>query len=482
MHEEICKIANVMKSQGVKKGDVVTVYMPMIPQLPMVMLACARIGAIHSVVFAGFSSEALKGRIRDCKSKWLFVSDEGKRGGKAIHLKSIADEALAKGDCEDMKNVFVFKRTGTTEVEMTPKRDIWMNEVLPTASKHCPVEEMNSEDPLFIIYTSGSTGKPKGVVHATAGYLLYTSMAAKTVFDIREKDVFCCVADCGWITGHSYVVYGPLVNGVTACMFESIPTYPDPYRYWDLIQKYRPTQFYTAPTAIRALMRFTADPIKKYDLSSVRLLGTAGEPINPEAWEWYWENVGHKGRTVLDTYWQTETGGPIVTNLPGACVMKPGACMQPFYGIELVVLDSQTGKEIVGNNIEGVLAIKQAWPGLARTVFGDHERFLHTYMKPYAGYYFTGDACRRDADGSYWITGRVDDVINPSGHRIGTAEIEGILDEAEEVTESAVVGFPHPVKGEGIGCFVVLKDGAEPSEKLIKFVLLAVFFSFLTVV
>lgn len=465
MQEEVSKIANVMKAQGVKKGDVVTIYMPMIPQLPMVMLACARIGAIHSVVFAGFSAEALKDRIKDCKSKWVFAADEGKRGGKAIKLKQIADDAIAQ--CPDVKKLFVFKRTGA-EVKFNADRDLWMEDLLPSASSQCPVEVMDSEDPLFIIYTSGSTGKPKGVVHSTAGYLLYTTMAAKNTFDLRENDVFCSVADCGWITGHSYVVYGPLTNGITATMFESIPTYPDPYRYWDLIQSIKATHFYTAPTAIRALMRFSEEPIKKFDLSSVRLLGTAGEPTNPEAWEWYYENVGHSKKTILDTYWQTETGGPIVTNLPGVTPMKPGACSSPFYGIELAVLDSQTGKEIQGNNVEGVLAIKKPWPGLARTVYGDHERFLSTYMKPYGGYYFTGDACRRDADGSIWITGRVDDVINPSGHRIGTAELEGVLDEAEEVSESAVVGFPHPVKGDGIGCFVILKEGVQPSEQLSK--------------
>lgn len=463
LQEEVSKIANVMKAQGVKKGDVVTLYMPMIPQLPMAMLACARIGAVHSVVFAGFSAEALKDRIKDCNSKWVFAADEGKRGGKTIKLKSIVDDAVAQ--CSEVKNVFVYKRTGG-DVKMKQDRDLWMDDLLTKVDSNSPPEVMESEDPLFIIYTSGSTGKPKGVVHSTAGYLLYTSMAAKSAFDIREKDIMCCVADCGWITGHSYVVYAPLVNGITSVMFESIPTYPDPYRYWDMVQRLKPTQFYTAPTAIRALMRYDEHPIRNYDLSSVRILGTAGEPINPEAWHWYYENVGHRIRTVVDTYWQTETGGPIVTNLPGQTVMKPGACNQPFYGINLVVLDSQTGKEIEGNNVEGVLAIKAPWPGMARTVFGDHERFLNTYMNPYKGYYFTGDACRRDQDGSIWITGRVDDVINPSGHRIGTAELESILNSADEVSESAVIGFPHTLKGEGIGCYVVLKEGVAPSEKL----------------
>jgi len=454
-----------MKAQGVKKGDVVTIYMPMIPELPMVMLACARIGAIHSVVFAGFSADALRDRILDCRSKYVFTTDEGKRGGKTIKLKTAVDAAVAQ--CQDVNTVFVFKHTHGA-ITIQPK-DLFMDTVLPSISPDCPCEVMNSEDPLFILYTSGSTGKPKGVLHTTGGYLVYAAMTSKHTFDLQPKDIFCCVADCGWITGHSYVVYGPLINGITTVMFESIPTYPNPYRYWDLVQKTQATQFYTAPTAIRALMRYDASPIAQYNLSSLRILGSVGEPINPEAWSWYFTHVGKEQCSVVDTYWQTETGGHLVSNLPGVTPMKPGSCSQPYYGINLAVLDATTGQELVqqsGVPVEGVLAVKSPWPGMARTVFGDHERYLNTYMRPYKGYYFTGDACRRDAEGHYWITGRVDDVINPSGHRIGTAELESILNTVSEVSESAVVGFPHDVKGEGIGCYVVLKEGIIPSEEL----------------
>jgi len=465
LQEEVSKIANAMKAKGVKKGDVVTIYMPMIPQLPMVMLACARIGAIHSVVFAGFSGEALKDRIQDCSSKFVFAADEGKRGGKNVPLKKAVDEAVAK--CPNVQTVFVVKHTGG-EVKMAENRDVWLHDLTSTASSNCAVEPMDSEDPLFILYTSGSTGKPKGVVHTTGGYLLYAGVTAKTTFDLRENDIFACVADCGWVTGHTYIVYGPLVNGSTTVMFESIPTYPTPYRYWELAESVKATQFYTAPTAIRALMRYDSEPIKKYDLSKLRIIGSVGEPINPEAWKWYYDNAGRKQATVVDTYWQTETGGHIITNLPGATDMKPGSCNTPFYGVQTVVLDSTNGKEIEGNNVEGVLAIKGAWPGMARSVYGNHQRFLDTYLRPFAGYYFTGDACRRDQDGSYWITGRVDDVINPSGHRIGTAELEAILNSVDSVSESAVVGFPHDIKGEGISCYVVLKDGVQPSDELTK--------------
>jgi acetyl-CoA synthetase len=463
MYDEINRIANVMKAHGVKKGDVVTFYMPMIPQLPLAMLACARIGAIHSVVFAGFSSDALRDRIRDCNSSYVFVADEGRRGGKSIKLKSSLDVALDQ--CPQVKSVFVFNRAGQPQ-NMTAGRDFWMTEEVKKVPAYCPIEAMNSEDPLLILYTSGSTGKPKGIVHSTGGYILYAAMTAKNTFDLRENDVFCCVADCGWITGHSYIVYGPLINGVTTVLFESIPTYPDPYRYWDLIQRVKATQFYTAPTAIRALMRYDPQPISNYDLSSLRILGSVGEPINPEAWVWYYEHVGKKQCTVVDTYWQTETGGHIITNQPGATPMKPGSCNAPSFGIQVALLDAASGKEIEGNEKEGVLALKSGWPGMARTLYGDHERFLNTYMRPYPGYYFTGDACRRDEDGSIWITGRVDDVINPSGHRIGTAELEAVLDSAPQVSESAVVGFPHDLKGEGIGCYVVLKEGVMPSEEL----------------
>ena len=416
MQSEVSRIANVMKAQGVKKGDVVTIYMPMIPQLPMVMLACARIGAIHSVVFAGFSSGALKDRLTDCNSKWVFTADEGRRGGKSIRLKDAVDEAVK--DCKGVNNVFVFKHTGG-QVNIIEGKDLWMHELLPMVSDQCAIEQMDSDDPLFILYTSGSTGKPKGLVHATGGYSVYAAITAKNTFDLRKDDVFCCVADCGWITGHSYIVYGPLINGVTSVMFESVPTYPNPYRYWDVVQRVKATQFYTAPTAIRTLMRFPEGPIKEYDLSTLRVIGSVGEPINPEAWKWYYDFVGHEKCNVVDTYWQTETGGHIVTNLPGTTMMKPGSCAYPFYGVQLAVLDATSGTELSGNDVEGVLALKAPWPGMAKTIFGDHERFLSTYMKLYKGYYFTGDACKRDHDGAYWITGRVDDVINPSGHRIG---------------------------------------------------------------
>ena len=461
---EVSKIANLMKQQGVVKGDVVTIYMPMIPEIAYVMLACARIGAVHSVVFAGFSAESLKDRVENGRSKWLFTADEGKRGGRSVRLKETVDEAVTK--CGDLvKNVFVFKRTGK-EIPFQASRDIWMHEELPKMRPYCPAEVMDSEDPLFVLYTSGSTGKPKGVAHTTAGYLLNAAMTVKNSFDLRDGDIFACVADCGWITGHSYIVYGPLANGITTVMFESVPTYPNPYRYWDLVQRHRITQFYTAPTAVRALMRFDAAPIADYDLSTLRVLGSVGEPINPEAWKWYFNNVGRGKATVVDTYWQTETGAHLATNLPGATPMKPGSCALPCYGIDFAVLDSSTGKELEGNDVEGVLAIKGIWPSIARTVYGDHDRYLNVYTRPYPGYYFTGDGCRRDKDGYYYITGRVDDVINPSGHRLGTAEVESALVAVDEVSEAAVVGFPHEVKGEGIGCYVILKDGVTGSAEL----------------
>jgi acetyl-CoA synthetase len=434
---EVSRIANMMKTFGVLKGDVVTIYMPMIPEISYVMLACARIGAIHSIVFAGFSSESLKDRILDGSSKWIFTADEGLRGGKHIRLKETVDEASsfnnnnqlrdvtllvkftndnqAISKCEGLvRNVFVFKRTDK-EVVMVPDRDIWAHEVLPKMRPYCPVEWMDSEDPLFILYTSGSTGKPKGVMHSTAGYLLNASMTTKLSFNLEEQDIYCCVADCGWITGHSYIIYGPLCNGATTVMFESVPTYPNPYRYWDVVARHKVTQFYTAPTAIRALMRFDTAPIAEYDLSSLRVLGSVGEPINPEAWRWYYRHVGREKCTIVDTYWQTETGAHLATNMPGAVPMKPGSCALPCYGIDFVVLDAATGRELEGPNVEGVLAIRKLWPSIARSVHGDHERYLNVYMKPYPGYYFTGDGCRRDQDGYYYITGRVDDVINPSG-------------------------------------------------------------------
>lgn len=461
---ETAKIANLMKLRGVKKGDVVTIYMPMIPEITYVMLACTRIGAVHSVVFAGFSADSLKDRIENGDSKFVFTADEGLRGGRKVRLKETVDEAIA--NCGDLvQNVFVFTRTGK-EIPFDPHRDVRMDDELPKMRPFCPAEPMDSEDPLFVLYTSGSTGKPKGVLHTTAGYLLNAAMTTKLSFDLREGDIYACVADCGWITGHTYIVYGPMCNGTTTVMFESVPTYPNPYRYWDLVQTYGITQFYTAPTAIRALMRYDAAPIADYDLSSLRILGSVGEPINPEAWKWYYTNVGRGNCTIVDTYWQTETGGHLATNLPGAIPMKPGSCALPCYGIDFAILDSSTGKELEGNNVEGVLAIKKIWPSIARTVFGDHDRYLNVYTRPYPGYYFTGDGCRRDKDGYYYITGRVDDVINPSGHRLGTAEVESALVAVDEVSEAAVVGFPHEVKGEGIGCYIILKTGVSGSNEL----------------
>jgi acetyl-CoA synthetase len=468
--KEVSKISNVMKKMGVRKGDVVTIYMPMIPELAMVMLACTRIGAIHSIVFAGFSSESLRGRITDCNSTFVFVADEGLRGGKTLKLKSIADEAIEK--CPDIKTVFVFKRTGAN-VAMGPK-DVWMEDLLPTVRPFCPCESMDSEDSMFILYTSGSTGKPKGVAHTTAGYLLNAAITTSGSFNVLENDVFCCAADCGWITGHTYIVYGPLCLGSTTVMFESVPTYPNAYRYWDVVQRYKITQFYTAPTAIRTLMRFEAAPIAEYDLSTLRVLGSVGEPINPAAWDWYNVNIGRGKCSVSDTYWQTETGAHIATNMPGAMHAKPGSCALPYYGIQFAVLDPTSGVELEGNNVEGVLCIKKPWPSIARTVYGDHDRFLSVYTRPYPGYYFTGDGCKRDNDGYYWITGRVDDVINPSGHRLGTAEVESALVACEAVSEAAVIGFPHEVKGEGIGCYIILKNGFEGSSHLITELKLAV--------
>ena len=387
LQREVCRIANVMTSNGVRRGDVVTIYMPMVPELAMVMLACARIGAVHSIVFAGFSSESLRGRIEDCRSKYVFTSDEGRRGGKALKLKDTVDGALK--DCPSVTHCFVFKRAGETEpapgVKMVVGRDHWIDELMLRARPHAPVEWLDAEDPLFILYTSGSTGKPKGVAHTTGGYLVNAALTTSSSFDIQEGDVYCCVADCGWITGHTYVVYGPLCLGTTTCMFESVPTYPNPYRYWDMVQRLKVTQFYTAPTAIRALMRYDEKPIKDYDLSSLRVLGSVGEPINPEAWRWYDENVGQGRASIVDTYWQTETGGHIATNLPGIMAMKPGSCALPYYGIEFAVLDPASGKELVGANVEGVLCIKSPWPSMARTVYGDHDRFLNVYTRPYPG-------------------------------------------------------------------------------------------------
>jgi len=468
LFQEVCRIANAMKALGIKRGDVVTVYMPMMPEAVMVMLACARIGAPHSVVFAGFSAEALRDRIIDGQSKWLFTSDQGLRGGKVLDLKMICDKAVAQASC--VEKVGVFQRTGNS-VPMVDGRDVNMDEFKNRFRPYCPAEPMDSEDTLFLLYTSGSTGRPKGIAHCTAGYLLYASFTTQNSFQLQEGDVYACVADIGWITGHSYIVYGPLVNGTTTFMFESTPMYPDHGRYWDMIQRHRITQFYTAPTAIRALMRFGPEKVAEYDKSSLRVLASVGEPINPEAWRWYHQYVGEGRCPIIDTFWQTETGGHVGTPIPGYSPMKPGSCSFPSPGIKFAVLDAQSGEELTGNDVEGVLCIKEPWPSVARTIYGDHERFLSTYTQTYPGYYFTGDGVKRDKDGFYWITGRVDDVLNASGHRLGTAEIESALVLHQAVSEAAVVGFPHDVKGQGICCYVTLKEGVEDKpelEKLLK--------------
>lgn len=467
--QEVCRIANCMKAHGVKKGDSVTIYMPMVPQIAFVMLACTRIGAPHSVVFAGFSAEALRDRIIDVESKFIFCCDEGLRGGKTIELKKVVDAAIEDKRCDFVEKVFMFHRT-SKKVPFNNKVDVAIEKELENYRPFCPAESMDSEDILFFLYTSGSTGKPKGVAHTTAGYMLYATLTHKYVFDIRDNDVYACVADCGWITGHTYIVYGPLSNCATTLMFESTPLYPNPSRYWDLVQTHKVTQFYTAPTAIRALMRFGTDPLNGYDLSSLRVLGTVGEPINPEAWKWYYDNVGKQQCPIVDTYWQTETGGIIMTPLVST-PMKPGSCCKPFFGIDPVVLDSQTGKEIPyvkGKESHGVMAIRQPWPSLTRTVHGNHTRYMNTYLNPYPGYYFTGDGVTRDGDGFFWITGRVDDVINVSGHRLGSAEIESALVAHDSVAEAAVVGFPHNIKGEGIACFCILVKGVMETAELEK--------------
>jgi acetyl-CoA synthetase len=467
----VCRVANALKSQGVRKGDPVTIYMPMVPELAYTMLACARIGAPHSIVFAGFSASALQSRIENCRTRFVVTVDEGKRGGRTLRLKDIVDKAVkAVRPASLVQKVFVFRRTGG-EVRFDRTRDVWMDGeggLLEKQRPFCPAESMDAEDTLFLLYTSGSTGAPKGVAHTTAGYLLWTATTHKYVFDLREDDVFACVADCGWITGHSYIVYGPLCNGATTLMFESTPLYPDAGRYWDMVATHKVTQFYTAPTAIRALIGRGNEWPAKYDLSSLRVLGTVGEPINPEAWIWYHEKIGGGRCAIVDTYWQTETGGHIVTPLPGATPTKPGSACFPFLGIDLALLDAQTGAVVEGNDKSGVLAVRRPWPGMTRTVFGDHQRYLNVYLKPYPGYYFTGDGCHRDADGYYWITGRVDDVLNISGHRIGTAEIEAALLLHDSLSEAAVVGFPHDVKGQGMICYCVLKQGVQESPELLK--------------
>ena len=464
LYENVCRFGNVLKDRGIKKGDRVILYMPMVPEAAYAMLACARVGAIHSVVFAGFSPEALASRIIDCGAKAVITANEAPRGGKQTPLKKNVDEALdIAGDIISL----VLRRT-SAEVSMKEGRDFWLNDLMDEASTVCPPEAMNAEDPLFILYTSGSTGKPKGVLHSTAGYILYASMTHKFVFDYNDGDIYWCTADVGWVTGHSYIVYGPLANGATTLMFEGVPTYPDASRFWQICEKYKVNQFYTAPTAIRALMGLGDEFVNKNDLSSIRILGTVGEPINPEAWEWYNRVVGKSNCPIVDTWWQTETGGILITPLPGATTTKPGSATLPFFGIQPVVLDPSSGEEISDEKCEGVLAIKDSWPGQMRTVFGDHDRFVSTYFNDYKGYYFTGDGCRRDKDGYYWITGRVDDVLNVSGHRMGTAEIESALVAHPKVNESAVVGFPHPIKGQGIYAYVSLMSGEKSSDELLK--------------
>ena len=464
LYENVCRFGNVLKDRGIKKGDRVILYMPMVPEAAYAMLACARVGAIHSVVFAGFSPEALASRIIDCGAKAVITANEAPRGGKQTPLKKNVDEALdIAGDIISL----VLRRT-SAEVSMKEGRDFWLNDLMDEASTVCPPEAMNAEDPLFILYTSGSTGKPKGVLHSTAGYILYASMTHKFVFDYNDRDIYWCTADVGWVTGHSYIVYGPLANGATTLMFEGVPTYPDASRFWQICEKYKVNQFYTAPTAIRALMGLGDEFVNKNDLSSIRILGTVGEPINPEAWEWYNRVVGKNNCPIVDTWWQTETGGILITPLPGATTTKPGSATLPFFGIEPAILDPNSGEEISDEECEGVLVIKDSWPGQMRTVFGDHDRFVSTYFNDYKGYYFSGDGCRRDKDGYYWITGRVDDVLNVSGHRMGTAEIESALVAHPKVNESAVVGFPHPIKGQGIYAYVSLMSGEKNSDELLK--------------
>ena len=477
LHQEVCKFANVLKSHGVKKGDRVSIYMPMVIELSIAMLACARIGAIHSIVFGGFSSTALADRIVDSSCTVVITTDGGFRGAKAIPIKANADEAmtLAEKQGVHVKTCVVVQRVGEkVPVLMKNGRDLWWHDEMSKADPVCEPEVMESEDPLFILYTSGSTGKPKGVMHTTAGYMIYTALTHRYVFDYHQGDIWWCTADIGWVTGHSYIVYGPLANGATTVMFEGVPTYPDAGRFWDVVDRLKITQFYTAPTAIRALMSCGEDFPSKYDLSTLRVLGSVGEPINPEAWRWYHKNIGKGKCPIVDTWWQTETGGILITPLPGCTPAKPGSATLPFFGIKPTVIEAETGKVIQGNGVTGVLALSEPWPGQMRTIYGDHDRFEETYFKLYPRYYFTGDGCRRDEDGYYWITGRVDDVINVSGHRIGTAEIESALVLHEAVAEAAVVGFPHEIKGQGIYAYVSLMEGVSASDelqkKLIKFV------------
>ena len=461
LHAEVCKFANVLKSRGAKKGDCISIYMPMVPEAAVAMLACTRIGAIHSVVFGGFSPESLKDRILDSDCKFVITADEGIRGGRTVPLKENVDDALSK--CPNVHTVIVIQRTGK-DIVWDNERDIWYQDAMAEASTHCPAVEMDAEDPLFILYTSGSTGKPKGVLHSTAGYLLYAAITHKYVFDYHENDIYWCTADVGWVTGHSYIIYGPLCNGAKTLMFEGVPTYPDASRFWQVVEKHKVNTFYTAPTAIRALMCKGEEFVKKTNRESLRILGTVGEPINPEAWEWYYHVVGDGRCPIMDTWWQTETGGHLITPLPGATDLKPGSATLPFFGIEPCLMNDK-GEEVIGAG-EGALCFKRSWPGQMRTVFGDHERFKSTYFQAYPGLYFSGDGARRDKDGYYWITGRIDDVINVSGHRMGTAEIESALVLHDNVAESAVVGYPHEIKGQGIYAYVTLNDGVKSSNEL----------------
>jgi acetyl-CoA synthetase len=467
LHDEVCRFANILRTRNVKKGDRVTIYMPMIPEAAYAMLACARIGAIHSVVFGGFSPDSLAGRIEDCKSTVVITADEGLRGGRTVPLKANTDAAIAKVAKSGVvvENVIVVRRTGG-KVDMDPVRDVWYHEAKDVVNADCPCAEMNAEDPLFILYTSGSTGKPKGVLHTTAGYLIYTSITHQYVFDYHDGDVYWCTADVGWVTGHSYIVYGPLANGATTLMFEGVPNYPTNSRFWDVIDKHKVNIFYTAPTAIRALMQAGDEPVKQTSRASLRLLGSVGEPINPEAWEWYHRVVGDGRCPIVDTWWQTETGGILITPLPGSTRLKPGSATLPFFGIVPQIVDAE-GKVLEGA-VTGNLCIADSWPGQMRTVYGDHQRFVDTYFSAYPGKYFTGDGCRRDEDGYYWITGRVDDVINVSGHRMGTAEVESALVAHPKVSEAAVVGYPHDIKGQGIYAYVTLMAGEQPSDALRK--------------
>jgi acetyl-CoA synthetase len=461
LYDSVCRLANVLKAQGVKKGDRVTIYLPMIPESAVAMLACARIGAVHSVVFGGFSPDSLAGRILDCQSTFVITADEGLRGGRKVPLKANTDEALKS--CPDVKRVLVVRRTGGA-IKWVEGRDIWYDDEMERAAKECPPVEVSAEDPLFILYTSGSTGKPKGVLHTSGGYLVYVSMTHEYVFDYHDGDIYWCTADVGWVTGHSYIVYGPLANGATTLMFEGVPNYPDPSRFWQVVDKHKVNIFYTAPTAIRALMREGDHFVTATSRASLKLLGSVGEPINPEAWLWYHRVVGGGRVPIVDTWWQTETGGILITPLPGATPLKPGSATRPFFGVRPAIVDGEGN--VLEGAAEGNLCLLDSWPGQMRTVFGDHKRFVETYFSTFPGKYFTGDGARRDEDGYYWITGRVDDVINVAGHRIGTAEVESALVAHPKVAEAAVVGFPHDIKGQGIYAYVTLKAGIEADEPL----------------